>query len=107
MIGYIVTGTGIWNPLIWMFAVFVILLSVIIFRSFGEGKYSKYTNQVKPFVSGSEGYEHIRSENLYWGFFRANRLIYKLLKDMHTGKINDYIYWFTLVLVIFMALVIL
>lgn len=103
------SGEGIWNPLVWVIAFFLILIIAYIIRSIGNKKYNKNSAQVKPFLSGNikNEKEIIRSSNLYWGFFESLKKIYSPLTSMHTGNINDYAGIVAFILVIILLLIIL
>ena len=95
------TGSGLWNPLVWILAVVIALLIVYIIRSFGKKEFKEGTEQTKPFLSGNpEGDKesmHVKGSNLYWGFMESMRLSYNLLKKIHTGNVSDYVLWLSLI----------
>lgn len=102
------TGAGFWNPLLELGFFLLIILLVYFIRRPGESKYKEKTEQVLPFFAGNlASREALRIHNIYWGFFEALKKYYRLLKAVHTGIINDYIYWFVLVLVIILTILIL
>ncbi len=87
-----------WNPGVCIIA-FVILVAIIyLFRSRGQKKYKKGTAQTDIFLSGEKPpaveQRHIRSHNIYWGFFQTLKRYYDPTVRAHTGIINDYIIWF-------------
>ncbi len=98
----LLTGSGLWNPLIWIIIAFIALLVVYIIRGFGNKAYKKDTGQTKSFLSGNPEYEkeemHIKASNVYWGFLETLRWLYKLFDKMHTGNVSDYILWFVVVM---------
>ena len=103
------TGNGYWNPLIWGLAFLIIFLIIYILRGRGNPSYKKGTEQTKVFLSGNPEYEdkeflHVKASNLYWGWMEATKWVINLLKKMHTGRVNDYILWFTFMIAIFMLL---
>jgi len=100
------TGSGFWNPLVWIIIFVVAFLIGYILRSFGKRTYKEGTEQTKSFLSGNEEYdkEHmqIKSSNLYWGFTESFSWLYSILKKLHTGNASDYIVWFVVVLGLFL-----
>jgi len=102
--GLLQTGTGFWNPLVWSVSLFIIVLLVYFIRFFGEKKYKPGTEQTMPFCSGSRPPElPIRANSIYWGFFKAMDKHYKALNRIHTGLLNDYVFWFIIVIVIMLT----
>ncbi|RKY40709.1 MAG: hydrogenase [Candidatus Makaraimicrobium thalassicum] len=94
------TGAGFWNPVILSFSLIVVICLVYFVRSFGEKKYKKGTEQTDPFFSGAPAPQKVGGGNIYGIFFTYMDEYYVLLKRMHTGVINDYVYWFVLTLTI-------
>jgi len=102
------TGTGFWNPLLGLSFGLIIILLVYLIRSQGERKYKEKTEQTLPFFAGNlPSRKSLKIHNIYWGFFEALKEYYSWLKAVHTGIINDYIYWFVTVLVILLTILIL
>lgn len=98
----LVTPGGVWNPIL-----FIVFLSIVGFISYliyrwGEGDVSPEKGS-KPFLSGnpeiSKEAHRMSGSNLYWGLFESMEKYYELMKKMHSGLINDYIFWFLLVIV--------
>ncbi len=103
------TGSGYWNPVLWLLAIGIAgIIAYLIWRS-GEPKYKKGTRQDKPFLSGNvepeKGQVHVRAGHLYWGFTEALQGYYRHLVPVHTGILNDYILWFLGVMAFIMILV--
>lgn len=96
------TGSGVWNPIVWIVAVVVIFLIIYIIRGFGKKEYKKGTEQTKVFLSGNPEYEkeqmHVKGSNVYWGFTEALKGVYNIFEKIHTGNISDYILWFVIIL---------
>jgi len=93
------TSLPFWNPVICIIA-FVILIAVtFLFRSRGQKKYKEGTAQTEIFLSGEEPPAveqiHIKSHNIYWGFFQALKQYYDPTVRAHTGIVNDFIIWLT------------
>ena len=98
------TGSGFWNPVIWVVAIIIALLIAVILRGFGNNEYKKKTGQTQAFLSGNPEYEkeqmHIKSSNIYWGFTESLKWVFDSLKKMHTGNVSDYALWFVIVMAI-------
>jgi hypothetical protein len=96
------TGSGFWNPVVWVIAMVVAFLLMYTLRGFGQKSYKKDTEQVKSFLSGNPEYPkeqmHIKASNLYWGFTTTLHGFYTILKRMHSGNASDYVLWFVIVL---------
>lgn len=103
------TGSGFWNPLIWITAIIVAFLIIYILRGYGKKEYKENTEQTKAFLSGNPEYEkeqmHIKGSNVYWGFTESLKWVYKTLDKMHTGNVSDYILWFVIIMGILFILV--
>ena len=102
------TGSGFWNPIIWIIAIIVAFLLAYILRGFGNKNYKKQTEQTKSFLSGNPEYEkekmHVKASNLYWGFTESLKGLYYILRKMHTGNASDYVLWFVIVLALLLLL---
>lgn len=99
MIHLLETGTGFWDPLVCLISIFIIVLLVYFIRSFGEKNYKR--EQTLAFYSGNNPPKiAIKANNIYWGFFKAMDKYCKIIKRIHTGLLNDYVFWFILVIVI-------
>ena len=102
------TGSGIWNPLIWILAIVIALLLAYTIRSFGKKGYKEKTGQTQAFLSGNPEYEkekmHVAGKNLYWGFTETMKNIYNLIEKMHTGNTSAFVLWFVIILAIFFLL---
>ena len=94
------TGTGLWNPLIWIVAIVIAFLIVYIIRSFGNKDHKKGTEQTKSFLSGNPEYEK-EASNVYGGFLESLKWVYAALDKMHTGNISDYVLWFVVIMGVF------
>ncbi len=102
------TGSGFWNPLIWLLVILIVFLIIHVLRGFGNKKYKLNTEQTKPFLSGNPEYEkekmHIKGSNVYWGFTESLKWIFDKLNKMHTGNASDYVLWFIIIISIFFLL---
>ena len=92
------TGTGFWDPIVWIIVFIVAFLIALAIWLLGEKGYRPGTQQVKPYLSGNVEPEkadvHMRAGNLYWGFTEAMKGYYSRLVPLHTGVLNDYVLWF-------------
>jgi len=86
------TGSVAWSPLMLVAGVAI----AIAIAYLGE--------QGMAFFSGNRHPDDgIGSENLYWGFFKSMEGYYEFMKKMHSGIVNDYVFWFVLVVVVLLA----
>ena len=103
------TGSGFWNPIIWVSAIVIAFLIAYILRGRGKKEYKEETGQTQAFLSGNPEYEkeqmHIKGSNVYWGFAESLKWVYNILLKMHNGNVNDYVLWFVIVLAILFILV--
>lgn len=97
-------GYAVWVPIVWVATMVVIGVMVLIWRNRGQRAYKKGTAQTDVFLSGMkvppEEQRHVKSQNIYWGFFEALKGLYQALMKPHTGIVNDYILWLVAVLTI-------
>ena len=103
------TGSGLWNPLVWLTGLAIAFLIAYILRGYGKKEYKEKTEQTKSFLSGNPEYEkeqmHIKGSNVYWGFMESLRWFYKIFNKMHTGLVTDYVLWFVIVMGILFLLI--
>ena len=97
-------GYAVWAPLIWIVVLVVIGVMVLIWRNRGQRSYKKGTAQTDIFLSGArvppEKQRHVKSQNIYWGFFESLKGLYSGMMKPHTGVVSDYMLWFVAVLAI-------
>ena len=90
------TGSGAWNPLLWLVALGVGLGVALAIRSRGRKDFREGAGR-KPFISGNEepggGGSHIPASNMYWGFLESLKGYYARLVPVHTGVPTDYVAW--------------
>jgi len=103
------TGSGFWNPLVWITAVVVAFLIVYIIRGYGKKDYKEKTGQTQAFLPGNPEYEkeqmHIKGSNVYWGFTESLKWVYKVLDKIHTGNPSDYVLWFVIIMGVLFVIV--
>ncbi len=103
------TGSGFWNPIVWVVAITIIFLLVYVLRGLGKKEYKKETGQTQAFLSGNPEYEkelmHVKSSNMYWGFTETMKSIYTVLKKMHNGNASDYVLWFLIIMAVVFVIV--
>ena len=97
------TEYGFWNPLVWVMVFVFALIFAYIVRLLGEKEYKKDSEQTKTFFAGQTVGKHMFSD-IYWGFFAGIKKYYKWVKKFHTGVVNDYVYWFTFILMVILIL---
>jgi hypothetical protein len=104
-------GYAVWAPIVWIIALVVIGAMVLVWRNRGQKGYKKGTAQTDIFLSGikvpPEEQRHVKSENIYWGFFEALKGLYDRMIRPHTGIVNDYILWFVGVMAITILILVL
>ena len=101
------TDSGFWNPLIWITALVIIFLAAYILRGYGNKGYKKNTEQTKVFLSGNPEFDdkeemQVKASNVYWGFTKTLKGVYKILDRMHNGNTSDFIIWFVVILGLFL-----
>jgi len=103
------TGSGFWNPIIWIIVIAVAFLLVYVIRSLAKKEYKEKTGQTQSFLSGNPEYEkedmHVKGSNVYWGFTEALKSVYGVLRKIHTGNASDYVLWFVVVMGILLIIV--
>ena len=91
------TSLPFWNPVICIIAFVTLIAVTLLFRSRGQKKYKEGTVQTEIFLSGEEPPVveeiHVKSHNIYWGFFRTLQQYYDPTVKAHTGVVNDFIIW--------------
>jgi hypothetical protein len=96
------SGSGFWNPILWVLIFFIAFLLFYGIRGFGKSTYKKDTDQTKVFLSGNQESSaeemHVKASNLYWGFTTSMKTVYTELRKMHTGNASDYVLWFVIIL---------
>ena len=98
------TGPGFWSPLMLVAGGIITIAIVYLIRSKGSNKRKNSGEQSMSFFSGNRHPEEgIGSENLYWGFFKSMDGYYDFMKKMHSGIVNDYVFWFVLLAVVMLA----
>ena len=84
------------------FAIAIVIAYLV--RAMGSNKCKHSVEQEMPFFSGNRHPDDgIESENLYWGFFKSMESYYEFMKKMHSGIVNDYVFWLVLLAVVMLA----
>ena len=98
MIGDLLTGSGYWNPIVWLIAFVILDVIVYLLWRMGKKNYTPEGEGGMPFLSGnpeiSKESSHVKADNIYWGLKEALHPYYDKMKIMHNGRVNDYILWF-------------
>ena len=104
------TGSGSWNPILWLLAFAAAFAAAWFIRSFGRAD-NRSGDALKPFISGNEepenGGGHVPASNLYWGFTEALKSYYAKVLPLHTGVPADYVAWFLAVLAVMLVVALL
>ncbi|MFC2008793.1 hydrogenase [Chloroflexota bacterium] len=98
-----------WAPLLVVIAFIIVAIVTYAYRRRGQSSYKEGSEQTKIFLSGEDepeaGMRHVRSHNMYWGFFEAMKRYYDPVVRAHTGIVSDYLIWmFALVALVGVAL---
>ena len=93
-----------WQPKIALISAFLIFLVIYLFYLSGEKEYKKGTSQTIPYFSGIEPSKYIKSENIYWGFFKDFEKLYRFLLNIQRENANDYVFLFIGGLIIFLII---
>jgi hypothetical protein len=103
------SGSGFWNPILWIIILFITFLLIYGLRGFGKKTYKKDTEQTKVFLSGnpepSPEDMQVKASNLYWGFTTSMKTVYTGLRKIHTGNVSDYVLWFVIIVAILFLIV--
>jgi hypothetical protein len=103
------SGSGFWNPILWILLVLVLFLLYYGLRGFGRSTYKKGSAQTKVFLSGNDeafpDEMHVKASNLYWGFTTSMKSLYSILRKIHTGNTSDYVLWFLFMLAILFVII--
>lgn len=96
----------LWNPLFFLWLLVLLVILVYLFGKSWNLSFNKGI-QREPFISGNVEEEgvHPTISDIYWGFVKVLEDYYENMKSMHSNVINDYIYWFILVLALVMLVV--
>ncbi|MBN2067235.1 MAG: hypothetical protein JW744_02090 [Candidatus Diapherotrites archaeon] len=98
------TAAGYWAPLLFLAGLAIALAVAALIRSRGNANFSRGTEQESAFFSGNRApEENIAGENFYWGLFSAGERYFRLLKSVHSGLVNDYVYCFVILLIVLLA----
>ncbi len=101
------TGQGSWNAVIFLGAVLISTFIALVLYTRGQKGTVPKGEGKKPYLWGNpteiEGKPiSIPGSNVYWGFIEALKPYYKPMEKLHSGLINEYVFW----LVVTMAIVI-
>jgi hypothetical protein len=93
------TGEGFFAPIIFIAFAILVGIAVLVLRSFGKKGFVYSKEKASYFFSGNIADEEsrVKASDYFWGFFEAMKPYYRLIIKMHTGIINDYVFWFVVV----------
>ncbi|MEM4663131.1 MAG: hypothetical protein QXM75_03865 [Candidatus Diapherotrites archaeon] len=96
---YVETTYGFWNPIVFIFFLCIAIIIAVVLIIFGRKDFTYSKEKAKPFASGEDpfAYYGIKASDYFWGFFKATEKYYKILLNLHGGIINEYIFWFIVV----------
>ncbi len=93
------SGQGAWNPLVLLAVLGVTLVIGYVIRMLGQKGTVPKGEGKKPYLFGNPTEVNgmpfvVPASNVYWGFTRALKRYYKPMEKMHSGLINEYVFWF-------------
>ncbi len=94
-----ISATGNWNPAVFLLSILIVGIIVWIIRRSGEKDCREEGCKTLPFFSG-DLVAGGGIGNFYWGFLEAMEGYYRTMSRLHSGMINDYVYWFVLTVVV-------
>ena len=98
------TVAGYWSPIVLVASAFVAVVIALYIREKGNKNFKKTNAQALPFFSGNVAPEkNIGIGNLYWGFEEAMKEYYALVEKIHNGMVNDFVFWFVLLVIILLT----
>lgn len=109
MIFELLTGPSTWMPITMAFSGLILLLVVLLIKASGKKGFKYSEGKAMPFYSGNIPSENTRfkASGFFWGFTEALKNYYSLMKRIHTGIVNDYVFWFVasaaIILICFLA----
>ncbi|MEM0360004.1 MAG: hypothetical protein QXK06_01530 [Candidatus Diapherotrites archaeon] len=85
-----------WSPLVFIVSIVLVSLVVVVVRFFGKKDFVDGKFRADAFLSGNKPEEkhEVKASNFFWGFFEALKGYYEKMLAIHTGLLNDYIFWF-------------
>jgi len=101
------SSEGFWNALVLLLALVVLFIVTYLVYTRGKKDFTDKGEKRTPYLSGNKIPDdtHIKASNMYWGFEEALKPYYDRIIKIHTGIINDYVYWFVGVLAIVLIIV--
>ncbi|MGA1820732.1 MAG: proton-conducting transporter membrane subunit [Thermoplasmatota archaeon] len=93
------SGQGAWNAIVLLCALFVLIALGLLIRAWGQKGTVPKGEGRKPYLFGNPTEINgrpivIPASNVYWGFVKALDKYYKPMEKMHSGLINEYVFWF-------------
>ena len=93
------TGEGAYNALVLAGAILISLVIAILIRRVGQKGTVPKGEGKKPYLFGNPTERDgipltISGSNVYWGFTKALSKYYKPMERLHSGLINEYMFWF-------------
>ncbi|MBN1389739.1 MAG: NADH:ubiquinone oxidoreductase [Candidatus Thermoplasmatota archaeon] len=93
------SGQGSWNALVLLGVLSIVLILGILIRSWGQKGTVPNGEGKKPYLFGNPTEVNgnpivVPASNVYWGFVKALQKYYRPMEKMHSGLINEYVFWF-------------
>jgi hypothetical protein len=93
------SGQGAWNAVVLLSAFAVFLVIGFLIRMWGQKGTTPSNEGGKPYLFGNPTEINgrplvVSGSNVYWGFVNALKRYYKPMEKLHSGLINEYVFWF-------------
>lgn len=106
----LLTGQGSWNAVVFLAAFTISAVIAIVLYKLGQRGTVPKGEGKKPYLWGNPTEVngkplHIPGSNVYWGFIEALKPYYKPMEKIHSGLINEYVFWMVATLGIVIAVI--
>jgi len=106
------TGAGAWNALVFLAAFGLALLIALLIRSLGHRGTTPKGEGAKPYLFGNPTEVDgkpltVTGSHMYWGFTKALSKYYKPTEALHSGIVNEYVFYLVGTLAIVMLVLVL
>lgn len=85
-----------WSPLVFVISLIIIALIMWAIRHKGQ----RVRKKTPAFFAANPVPPRHKINYMYWGFQTAMGRVYRVLRELHSGLINDYVYWLILLTII-------
>ncbi len=93
---------SMWNPVLWLVLFAIVLIAVCIVILTGEKSRGRIVASEKEAVDGKHAtffggekseHSHVAGSDLFWGFKHDFKGYFKVMGNLHSGNVNDYVTW--------------